>query len=79
MPTVLRVGSYRFHFYASDGGERPHIHVDLQGATAKFWIDDLSLARNQGLSEREVKEAQRIAREHQPELLEAWNGFFGQG
>ncbi len=28
MPTVLRSGPFRFFFYAGDGGEHPHIHVE---------------------------------------------------
>jgi hypothetical protein len=27
LPTVLRVGAYRFHFYSREGNEPPHIHV----------------------------------------------------
>ncbi|MEK7415510.1 MAG: DUF4160 domain-containing protein, partial [Planctomycetota bacterium] len=27
MPTVLRVGPYRFHFYSDERGEPAHIHV----------------------------------------------------
>ena len=27
MPTVLRIGPYRFHFYSKEGNEPAHIHV----------------------------------------------------
>jgi hypothetical protein len=27
MPTVLRVGRYRFFFFSNEGQELPHIHV----------------------------------------------------
>src|SRR5258708_2075434 len=27
MPTVMRIGPYRFHFYSREGSESPHIHV----------------------------------------------------
>lgn len=36
MPTVLRIGPYRFFFYSGDGGEPPHIHVERDDAIAKF-------------------------------------------
>ena len=29
MPTVLRIGPYRFYFYSLDPNEPPHIHIDL--------------------------------------------------
>lgn len=48
MPTVLRVGPYRFFFYSYDLGERMHIHVICGRNEAKFWLDDCSLAKNLG-------------------------------
>jgi hypothetical protein len=43
MPTVLRVGPYRFFFYAGDQGEPLHIHVEREGRIAKFWLDPVRL------------------------------------
>jgi hypothetical protein len=28
MPTVLRSGPFRVFFYAGDGGEPPHVHIE---------------------------------------------------
>ncbi|MCI0750676.1 MAG: DUF4160 domain-containing protein [Flammeovirgaceae bacterium] len=28
MPTVLRIGPFRFHFYSDERNEPPHIHVE---------------------------------------------------
>lgn len=39
MPTVLRLGPYRFFFYSVDRGEPPHVHVRRDRGTAKFWLD----------------------------------------
>ena len=39
MPTVLRIGPYRFGFYASDRNEPSHVHVKRERKEAKFWID----------------------------------------
>ena len=36
MPSVLRIGPYRFYFYPSDAPEPPHIHVKRDNAEAKF-------------------------------------------
>jgi hypothetical protein len=46
MPTVLRREGYRFYFYSHEPNEPPHIHVDGAGASAKFWLRPLALARN---------------------------------
>jgi hypothetical protein len=41
MPTVLRSGPYRFHFYSGDAEEPPHVHVERDEKTAKFWLAPL--------------------------------------
>ncbi|MCO6455665.1 MAG: DUF4160 domain-containing protein [Pirellulaceae bacterium] len=38
MPTVLRVGPYRFFFYAGDGDEPAHVHVERDDSEAKVWL-----------------------------------------
>ena len=43
MPTVLRLGPYRFFFYAGDAGEPPHVHVERDRDKAKFWLDPVRL------------------------------------
>jgi hypothetical protein len=48
MPTVLRTGPYRFFFYSHEPGEPPHVHVDRDNQSAKFWLEPVELARNLG-------------------------------
>jgi hypothetical protein len=49
MPTVLRIGSFRFHFYSDEGKEPPHIHIATAEGECKFWLDPVRLARNKGI------------------------------
>lgn len=50
MPTVLRVGSYRFFFYAGD--DKPsHIHLGRDDNVAKFWLDPVRLVSAGGFVE----------------------------
>jgi hypothetical protein len=77
MPTVLRVNGYRFHFYSNEGAEPPHIHVARSDAEAKFWLDPIQLADNDGFASHELLELVRIVREHQAMLLEAYRRFHG--
>jgi Domain of unknown function (DUF4160) len=77
MPTILRVGGYRFYFYSHEPNEPPHVHVDQRGATAKFWLERFALARNNGYSARELNELSRLVQTHRNILLEAWHGYFG--
>ena len=77
MPTVLRSGPYRFYFYSHEPNEPPHVHVDRDELSAKFWLDPIGLARNFGFSAREVNTVQSLVETNHKELLEAWNGHFG--
>lgn len=79
MPTVLRTGPYRFYFYSHEPNEPPHVHVDREDCTAKFWLQPVSLVRNFGFSAAEVNRVQSIVESHQEQLLEAWHGYFGAG
>ena len=39
MPTVLRVGRYRFFSFSNENNEPLHIHVKAEHDQAKFWLD----------------------------------------
>jgi len=76
MPTILISGPYRIYFYSHELNEPPHMHVDRDDQSAKFWLDSVALARNLGFSPTELRKIERILTEHEQELLEAWNGYF---
>ena len=73
MPTVLRVGRYRFFFFSNENNEPAHIHVKAESDQAKFWLEPISLASNYGFRAHELNEIERIVKEHKDELMEAWN------
>jgi len=77
MPTVLRVGRYRFFFFSNENNESSHVHVKAESDQAKFWLEPINLASNYGFRAHELNEIERIVREHKDELLEAWHERFG--
>ena len=77
MPTVLRPGPYRVYFHSHEPNEPPHVHVDRDNESAKFWLTPTALARNLGFSPVELRRIQRIIEEHEGVLLEKWNERFG--
>lgn len=79
MPTVLRVGPYRFFFYSSDYDEPPHIHVEREDRKAKFWLDPTRLQSSGGFRRSEIQRIQSIVEENEEELLRSWDEFFGDG
>jgi len=76
MPTVLRIGPYRFFFYAGDRDEPPHVHVERDDKIAKVWLDPIRLQRSGGFSRREIDRLQKLLRAHHAKLIEAWNDYF---
>ena len=76
MPTLLRVGPYRIYFHSHEPNEPAHVHVDRDDQSAKFWLNPVALARNLGFSAHELRKVERIVREHETELWEAWNDHF---
>jgi Domain of unknown function (DUF4160) len=47
-PTLLREGPYRFYFYAGDfyagdGAEPAHVHVEGDGGEANYWLRPVAL------------------------------------
>lgn len=77
MPTVLRIGPYRFFFYSGDGGEPLHIHVERDDLIAKFWLAPVRLARSGGFGAAELRDIERLVAENATLLQEAWNEYFG--
>jgi hypothetical protein len=77
MPTVLRVGRFRFFFFSNEGQEPPHIHVKAGEDEAKYWLDPIELAANHGFNGRELNEIERLVDENRPGLLEAWDEHLG--
>jgi hypothetical protein len=76
-PSVLRSGPYRCYFYSHEPNELPHIHVDRDAFSAKFWLRPVALAYNLGYSPHELRGIERMLKEHGRELLEAWYERFG--
>lgn len=76
MPTVLRIGAYRFFFYASDRDEPMHIHVERDSAVAKFWLSPVRLQHSTGFGRSELVEVESLVADNRDMLSEAWNDFF---
>jgi hypothetical protein len=77
MPTVLRFDAYRLYFFSHEPNEPPHVHIDRDRLSAKFWLNPVSLARNRGFNARDLRRIEGIVQENRQILLEAWNEYFG--
>lgn len=73
MPTVLRIGSFRFHFYSDEGKEPPHIHVETPDGECKFWLNPVRLARNKGVPPITLRNIEKLIFENIILLKEKYN------
>lgn len=78
MPTLLREEGFRFYFYGHEPNEPPHVHVDKGGASAKVWLETVTLAGSIGYAAHDLGRILRIVRHHRDEFLETWHGYFGR-
>jgi hypothetical protein len=69
MPTVLRIGPYRFHFYSDEFNEPPHIHVETADGECKFWLDPVKLAVNRNLAPKVVRIIEKLVFENEDFLF----------
>ena len=76
MPTVFKIGPYRFFFYSGDRDEPVHVHVEKEDKVAKFWLDPVRLQRSGGFRAREINDIQKKIQDNQEQIIEAWNEYF---
>jgi len=54
MPTVLKIGPYRFFFFSGDKEEPKHIHVERDNKIAKFRLMPVRLQNSGGFKRDEI-------------------------
>lgn len=78
MPTVARIGPYRFFFYSNERNEPPHIHVRHDAMLAKFWLNPQELASSTEFSPTELNRPHAIIDENRSLFLQAWSDYFSE-
>ena len=74
-PTVLRIGSFRFHFYSDEKNEPPHIHIETSDGECKFWLKPIQLAKNRGVPPHEIRKIEKLVFENIKLLMEKYNEY----
>ncbi|MGA7990936.1 MAG: DUF4160 domain-containing protein [Thermoanaerobaculia bacterium] len=78
MPTVLRIGPYRFFFFSNEGDEPAHIHVQRDRALAKFWLEPVALAQSSHFPAHELGILRNHVVENRAKLIAAWHEYFAR-
>ncbi len=78
-PTVFKEKGYRFFFFSREES-RMHVHVYCEDGEAKFWmLPDIEMARNYRLTDRQLKEIEKIIKERYEEIENKWEKHFRGG
>ena len=76
-PTIVRDGNFRLFFFSREE-TRIHVHISHPDGEAKFWLTpQVELAKNVGLSQTQIRQAQAVVVKHFKEIENAWNRHFG--
>ena len=76
MPTILKIGGYRFFFFSNEGMEPVHVHVESAGQYAKFWLRPVALASSVGYNAKELTRLRKMVEEHSELFREKWHEYF---
>ena len=76
MPTVLRIGRFRFFFYSTDRAEPAHVHVEAGDGVAKFWLNPVRLAGSRGMARHELSRLQQLVVDHRDIFVRTWHAHF---
>ncbi len=76
MPTLARIGPYRFYHYSHEPNEPAHVHIDRDEATMKVWLEPVALARSQGFKRPEIGTVVVLVTENKDTFVKAWNEYF---
>ena len=63
-------------FYSADHVEPPHVHVQRDDASAKFWLDPVRLERSKVFSALEIRPIEAMIEENNESLRRAWHEYF---
>lgn len=53
------------------------MHVERDDKVAKFWLEPLGLAQNDGFGRVELGRMESLIERHHSRLVGAWNDYFG--
>ena len=77
MPTVLRVGPYRFFFFSNEGDEPPHSRAARPRAR-EVLLEPVALAESANFPAHELGTLRGLVVENHAKLIEAWHEYFSR-
>ncbi|RRA98798.1 DUF4160 domain-containing protein [Larkinella rosea] len=75
MPTIWIQDGFRFFFFSNEH-EPLHVHVEKGDSAAKFNLIPVSLVKNEGMKNKDLRRAETIIVENQQEFIAKWRSYF---
>lgn len=75
MPTIWIQDGFRFFFFSNEH-EPLHVHVEKGDSAAKFNLIPVSLTKNEGMKNKDLRRAEVIIIEHQQAFIAKWKSYF---
>lgn len=72
------VGPYRLFLWSYDCSEPRHVHVSRDRLDAKFWLDPILLADNNGFRPKELRDIERIINDNADILRSKWDEHYNR-
>ena len=70
MPTIARIGKYRFFFFSNEGKEPCHFHIEYDDNHAKFWlVPKIHLASSIGMSAKDLSEISTLVKQNEKKFV----------
>lgn len=67
---------YRLYFYSADREEPPHVHVERDECSAKYWLDPIRLDQSVGFGRKELRTVEALISANASGLRKAWHDHF---
>jgi hypothetical protein len=75
VPTLLRIGPYRFSFHSHEH-EPPHVHVSSPHGLAVVRLDPVEVTSAPGYNDPQRARIREIVFKHQVAFLRRWREYF---
>ena len=76
MPTIFKIGKYRFFFFSNEGSESVHILIESDENCAKFWLEPINLAKSIGYNAKELNEIRKLIIDNVEIIKVKWHEYF---
>ncbi len=73
MPLIVIPGPLTVRFYSSDCSEPIHVHVRVEQASCKVWLNDWKVVKIKGFKDHQISKVIRILKSIESLIRKVWH------